>query len=108
MQLHELVQKSRHHLRFAETNSVVKRFEINKVGAVDACSFAEHGVGDWPPAALLRAVFNVVCNGLQLVTVAIETRQSRQWILPIIKLALCSFSTIAAVCILQASDTLSQ
>lgn len=62
MQLHELVQKSRDNLRFAETDRVVKGFKINKVCAVDAGSFAEHSVGNGPTAALLRAVLNVVCS----------------------------------------------
>ena len=60
VQLHQLVQKRGNDLRLAQTHRIVKRLEVNEIGAVDASSFAEHSVRDGPSAALQGAVFDVV------------------------------------------------
>ena len=62
MQLHELVQKSGHHLRLAEAHGVVERLEVYEVGAVDAGGLAENCVSDGTAATLQGAVLDVVCK----------------------------------------------
>ena len=60
VQLHELVQKSRHDLRLAQAHGVMKSLEVYEVCAVNAGSFAEHRVSNRTPPTLQGAVFDVV------------------------------------------------